>query len=483
LPQAERAPIAGDETSGYQPLSILSIVGCALAILYAVFLAFCWLISFLRGTPLLMSSWTLLLPLAGLVVSAVAWLQIKRAEGSLAGSRLATSGMLISGLFGLMYGAYMGASYLALRQQGETFTNQWMELVRDAKFDEAFRLSLPANERPRNDANLHRELEIRFNTPGPNGTGAFTVFQQHQLVRLLNPSGTQESAAEVRWKPLGLSQWEYKEGAYHLQQLYEVSNAERKAEVVVTLVGNDSRQKQEGRQWAIMMHLTHPQALIEQNDLGGRLAFLKDNSGTFVHEWIKKLMADRGDEAFLDTVPPPQRADLRTAYQAQLAMVALSAGLAPGTNGLLAEPEACRQVLLPGYEAFTQGSMVSADDKVFWAPEKKRDEMIAAVKALFQRPGNALASVMRPQKPDLVWWRREGDHIRIALDCLIMLDTFSIDAAMIVETDAKELEATGNTVAWRLAKLELYHGRSLAAQQPQAPGMPPRPPGGKMPGQ
>ena len=64
-----------------------------------------------------------------------------------------------------------------------------------------------------------------------------------------------------------------------------------------------------------------------------------------------------------------------------------------------------------------------------------------------------------------------------------MLDTFSIDAAMIVETDAKELEATGNTVAWRLAKLELYHGRSLAAQQPQAPGMPPRPPGGKMPGQ
>ena len=54
-----------------------------------------------------------------LAVSALGWLQVQRSEGTRAGGRLALWGLALSAFFGLTYGAYLLASFAALRQQAE----------------------------------------------------------------------------------------------------------------------------------------------------------------------------------------------------------------------------------------------------------------------------------------------------------------------------------------------------------------------------
>src|SRR5947209_7913674 len=80
----------------YRPLSLLALAGFLIALLYTLLVVVGALVSFLKGNPLLGPlivplSW--LLPLAGGVVSAVAWLKIQRSEGTRAGTALAVWGI------------------------------------------------------------------------------------------------------------------------------------------------------------------------------------------------------------------------------------------------------------------------------------------------------------------------------------------------------------------------------------------------------
>src|SRR5690242_6412682 len=70
---ALRAPEARSDAEGpgYQPLALAAIAGFSLAVIYAGFLAVCWLVAWFRGSPLLMPAWTLVFPLLALAVGAL----------------------------------------------------------------------------------------------------------------------------------------------------------------------------------------------------------------------------------------------------------------------------------------------------------------------------------------------------------------------------------------------------------------------------
>src|SRR5262249_18466338 len=149
---------------------------------------------------------------------------------------------------GLSYGAYYGASYLAIHQQVEPFTLEWFDKVKKRQLDEAFRLTLPPNNRPRGEgADLRREIEVRFNTaPDGSGRGQYHMFTQGELVRFCMEGGPDTTVI-----PMGVSNWTFQEGGYRVHQVFQVNTLEGSFQVQVSAHGTESQGGQ-GRQWRIV---------------------------------------------------------------------------------------------------------------------------------------------------------------------------------------------------------------------------------------
>src|SRR5262245_33547401 len=94
FPGAE--PDRPEDPAGYKPLSLFAILGLIISGTFAVFLAICLLIALLARVPLVSNPFLLLWPVVGLIVSGLGWLQVRRSEGTQAGTRLAVWGLLVS---------------------------------------------------------------------------------------------------------------------------------------------------------------------------------------------------------------------------------------------------------------------------------------------------------------------------------------------------------------------------------------------------
>ena len=475
LVQAPEVRADAAEGPDYRPLALAAIAGFSLAALYAAFLVVCFLAAWFAGTPLLMSAVTLLVPLAALVVSALGWLQVQRSEGTRAGAKLALWGMALSALFGLTYSAYLFASFAALRQQAERFADNWLGLVREHKYDEAFRLTREPGERPREGAGLRRELELRFNS-GPDGgpPGPFTFFGEANLTRLLNHGVTAEDGADTQITPLGAQSWEYKNGGYQLLLVYDVRTPAGSAEVQLTLRGTE--RKGEPRLWTVLLNDSGmtPRQTDSPPPLQGRLMELRESSSTFLQDWLKKLGDGRLGEAYLDTQDPGRRAALRAEYDARQLAGAVGAAPDPARGALLADPEAARRLYLPGYREFTRGDLVQAAPDTFWADERLRQEIPDTTRKLFEKPAELLVPSVRLNPVFLPLWTRQDGRLRFYHDVtLTVLRRYVVVGWFVVETDARALDDTNPNPPWRLTALELATGRTLsgpALQRLQAGG-------------
>jgi hypothetical protein len=452
-----------DAAPDYRPLALAAIGGFSLAALYAAFLVVCWLAAWFSGTPLLMSPLTLLLPLAALVVSALGWLQVQRSEGTRAGAKLALWGMALSALFGLSYTAYLLASFAALRQQAEAFAGEWVNLVREHKYDEAFRLTLDPAERPAPGPQLQRELELRFNS-GPEGgsPGRLTVFTQSSLVRAINHGPSAAEGADTQVKPLGVQNWEYKNGGYQLRLVYDVHTPAYAAELVLTLHSTD--RKGEGRDWGVIVAESGVTPQPSPTPPQVRLAELKDSSSAFVEEWIRKLGSGRGGEAYLETQDPDRRAVLRARYGAGQLAGALDAGPTPARGPLLLDPEAARELYLPGYRDFRRGGLVQAPPDTFWADERVRKDIPEATRRLFERPAELLAPRAHLTPVAAPLWAEKDGRLRFYHDAsVVVAPRYMVQGWFVTETDARALDEAGPNPTWRLAALELSTGRTLSS--------------------
>src|SRR2546423_9588152 len=76
----------------YRPLSGLAVAGFALAAVYAFLVLAGGALALSRGSPWLMPAWTAVVPVAALVLCALARQRIRAAEGTLAGNSLTSWG-------------------------------------------------------------------------------------------------------------------------------------------------------------------------------------------------------------------------------------------------------------------------------------------------------------------------------------------------------------------------------------------------------
>src|SRR5579885_2050266 len=184
-PVRPAAPPEGAEGEPYRSLSTPALAGAGVAVLYAAVVVIGAVVSLISGSPFLMATWTLVLPIGAAALSLAGWLQVQRSGGTRAGGALALWGLGLSALFGLSYWAYYAATYFAVRQQADSFTMQWFERLREGDVDRAFRLCLEPDARPADDDRLHLELEKR-NAVGEGGAGRggpVTMFQQSEVVQ------------------------------------------------------------------------------------------------------------------------------------------------------------------------------------------------------------------------------------------------------------------------------------------------------------
>jgi hypothetical protein len=455
----------------YRPLALAALVGFILALGWTIFLLLFVLVSVLRRTPLLFGFVVLLVPLVTLGISAIGWLQVQRSEGTKAGSNLALWGLLLSLLSGLSYGAYYGASSLAISQQAQPFALEWFDKLKNRQLEEAFRLTLPPNTRPRGEgAELRRDVELRFNTaPDGSGRGQFHSFAQGELVRFCWLAGS-----DAKVTPLGVSEWLYQEGGYRLRQIFQVDTPEGNFQVQVSTHGVDTPGGQ-GRQWRIVIEETRLLQPPLPTALGQRMIELRQSSTNFLRQWIQKLSESRLDEVYLETRPPAERAGARAAYLQRLDVAHLAAAFSPGSWGPDADAEGARGLYLPGYRAYSEGSLVQVNPEQYWAPEAVRAEVPAEVKKLFAMPPGALYSALLPEQVRILLWSRDAQHVRVYQEYqLAILPKYTATAALVIEGDARSVDDATVDPGWRVAALELTRGGSFSGP----PGMPmsPRPP-------
>lgn len=475
----------------YRPLSLLALVGAGLAGVYAVGVVGGGLVAFFRGNPLLPSGslgffFLAIVPIGGGVLSLVALVQIQRSEGTLAGEKVARWGLLLSVLVGLSYWAYYGATYFAIRQEADKFGQEYLKELANGQVESAFRLTLQPSERPPNDAKLREQLEGRFNSAGEMGPkGQLTQFAQSDLVRMLGQGGPQ-----TKIEPLGVSKWDY-QGGYQARLLYKVTTPEATFELYLAVQGKEGK-RSEGRQWFAPMGGAEIKGnyptLTEEGIRTMRVAMQsKDQLGA---TWLRAVSEGNTPEAFLGTLLPERSDPVRKAALGLFLAdgvglgalpcgapgAALTAGVLAADKDLQFDAALTAEKVEPGLKEFLAGGLVRAEDKVFWAPQDVKEEVINLVRQEFRRPGQRLADSLRPDnRVHVSRMSREGGRFVVEHDIQIRIPErrYAVEGRLVIDCDAKEAEA-GTVTAWRVRSVDLVSAKSIAAQGPPgAPGMPP----------
>src|SRR5581483_5435607 len=312
MPALPAMPSA-EKPEAYRSVSILAILGFALACLYAVVIVGGAIVSFLvTRTPWLVPiSLALLMPLIAAALCWIARSQIQSSEGTLAGLPLTKWGITISFISALGYGAYYAATAVAVRQQGATFADQFFDTLKRGEIERAFLMTRPTTSRPAEGPELRNAIENEHNdSPDVKIPGAFTDFCQKDYVRVLAQSG-----AESKLELLSVGDWDYKEGGFKVPLRYEIKTPLLSFEMVITVLSREGRGKEgksradvKGRQWMVVPGETRVETAYMLTHEGETLIRQYALARQFAQEWVAKVAAGRyWDAIYLDCLPPEQR--------------------------------------------------------------------------------------------------------------------------------------------------------------------------------
>jgi hypothetical protein len=282
MPTAERS--GSEET--YRPISGQAIASFVLALIFGIMVVAGGVAGLVAGLPLILSNWTLLLPVGGVVLAVLAQRQIRSSEGTRAGQRLAVWGLWLSVLFGLGYGAYSVGTYFAIRHQVERFlfdeeTGFFARLKRrdglePVGVDEAFLLTRPADERgPVGGAEKER-AEFRFRQ-------VIGRFRDSPFVRAISQGG-----ADTTVTAQGISGLKYEQGGFALDVTVQIATPELSVPFVVTVRSKDT-EGAAANKWFIDVSRIFQAGDEVKTERGKALDALRLRSHQFVIRWLKKL--------------------------------------------------------------------------------------------------------------------------------------------------------------------------------------------------
>ena len=479
IPEAPPPPgAAGAAPQVYGSVSVVAIVGLALAALYALVIGAGGLIALFNHTPLLLPIWTLVFPVAAAGVCWAARTQIRKSEGALTGTRLATWGAGLAAVVGLLYAAYYAGCYFAVSSQATTFVNQWMDQLNKRRFDQAFLYTQPP-PRPADDERLRDRLEMDFDRGQGGHGGLLTAFRESELVHQFDQGG---GDAQVQF--LGVQEWGYDKGGYSVVLRYRVTTNEMLSELVVTAVGVDDDSGE--RQWYAKNPQPAQQPVLTPEGL--RMQLWTNQAREFGEDWLEKVAAGDWDEAYLETLPFAARDDRRKERETFPAFGAGAAGLpgSPTGQGSLLAASALvsgSELVTPWIErrkAFTSGNVVHFDPDTFWVGPKENDPAKDAARRDFQAKlyKNVCGFFAADRKAAPQWilargfptFHRNGDLARVGFDMEIVLETGVIQGRLWVTADVSQSDLVKDQ--WRVESLDLLSHKSGSGAPPARPQRP-----------
>jgi hypothetical protein len=439
---ARLEPVAPGESVD-RPLTALAFTGFALAVLYALFIAGSALFAFSSGYPvLLMPLWTIVLPVAVLLTCWLARRSVMSSNGMVRGKRLATAGMLLTGVIGLGYWAYYTSTLMALRQQAaELVESQFLAALVNGKVEEAFLLTLNG-PRPPVDANLRDYIEKNLNVP-PNtrASGFFTRFSESPFVRSFQTAG---ETAKVRLKGIGTPS--AGKQSVQVPVTYAVETPFRQLEILIVPTATSAPDESSGRRWYI--ELTAVSLLADTRTERGIRTFqkLQPTARLFINSWIAKLVRNaNSEEAYRATLPPEER---------QKVIKLVGDKRAEQFN---AEKENNPEVrnYLDGLEEFRNGALVRNEDR-FYVADALRADVVNELKKRF-RSGFLTLDVPKLSTVDPTF-QTEGGKIRFVYEFHLQLPPgYEVDTRVTVEGDSDALQNSSPMAPspWRLVGIEL----------------------------
>jgi hypothetical protein len=451
--------------AGYQRISTFAVAGLVVGILFALFL----LLQVIMG---LLSHSTVLMPL---------WLEFFAALGaglSLVGAR----GLWISLVAGLGYGSYYGATYLAIRQQADTFVREWFDQICKGKVNRAFLLTQPPGVARDANPDDDRTMEMRFNaaTPGPRGGpakgGPLDLFRYNEIIQTLKQGG---EATKVT--SLGVRSWERRDAAYMVKRVYGIETPEGTFDLQITALGREGADA--GAKWLIAFNDTLMEKdSLKKTKLGERIDLMRGRAQKFLDEWAKSVLMGHWEEAYIKTLDPKEALALANREQTRVAAILLCSLADTGRGGigslvatfLPTDREILHKVALPGYEAaFTKAGILDftqfkSDDKAANAAvEGALRDMLAPSK---ESTAVAAALIARPSSGKRLWSVDNERRVLLPVDCQIIVGPkgsepkYFADAVAWVQSDPGQLDDE-TTPRWRLVKIEILRAADVAELQ------------------
>jgi hypothetical protein len=450
---------------GRRPLLIVAAAVLALVGFLAVPIGIGGLMAFANQAPWLLPTWTVLIPVTGVVLSWLARSRIRASEGTLSGADLATWGLGLSLFYGLTYGAYVTSTSLAVTHQAGAFAQEWLEEVKAGRLENAFKLSLKPEDRmgqPSDKTELRSILEVRYNAPtsGRSASGLFSMFCGRDYVHFLQGAGP-----DAHVQPLGVVTWEYENDGYKVVLKYRVTTPQASFFLMVPVFGHESRTKEfKGRQWHVMLDQTGVarDTFPNMTEEGQTLMEQSMVAKAFAVAWLGKVTARDWDGAYLDTLPASERKGQEKARQ-KWHSLSVATGVAA-----LASPDADVRAYLRQRDAFLDGQMIRSDPETFWATGRFRKEILDEIKTMF-RPAASHGIMLNLNPSAVPVWKGEGAQRRYVFDIQMMIPNpngvpnYMLEGQIVTVPDGAG--------SWRIEALELLRGNKA----PMAQG----PPGGR----
>ena len=290
--------------SAYRPLSLFALAGFGVSCLFGGVVLLSALMGLVKGSVFFFPNWVLLIAAAGFVLSWCGLSDVRNAEGTKAGQKLAIYGMWISLLCGSGYFAYSYITGLAVAQQALAFFTKlddesgFLPRLKAGQKDEvelnrAFLLTLPAPDRAGVRPDDKEGLARRFDKPAPEGApSAMARFRANVLVQALSQAGDQATI-----EPLGVQDWTYDKRSYQVAYLFRVKTPEATADVLLTARSSEAEAEGQDRKWFVDLTAT-AQKSYEITVLGKGLKALREHASVPVSH-LEKMLRDKTESAQL----------------------------------------------------------------------------------------------------------------------------------------------------------------------------------------
>jgi hypothetical protein len=438
---------------GYKRISSFAIAGLVIGALFVVFLLLQVLMGFSSHSTVLMPLWLEFLPALGVVLSFLGIRSIRTSDGTLAGMRIAKSGLWLSLVAGLGYASYYGATYLAVRQQADAAVQTWADKLRQGKLNEAFLLTQGPGERRGTNPDDERAMENRFNAPikgGPPGSvskgGMLDLFRDNELIYMLRQGGK-----DTKVIPLGVRSWDENTGSHTIRRVYGIETPEATFALQIVAQGQDDlNSPDKGRAWKIgFMESSVEKDSLKKTPLGQRLDGLRAQGMKFVSDWRALVMKRQLELAYAMTLDPKER-------KAAEAMIAEKKGPPPGydeafVKGGIFDFSNVRSKVAAGKEVVEKGL------RNFLSKTVKGDVVLSFV------PGIATAKKL---------WSLDADkRVLLPVECGVTVGppggpaSFAGELVIWLQSEPGALESKGNA-DWRITKIECVKVKTIAEAEP-----------------